>query len=106
MLLLGIAGVEKKDIISNYEVTYSNLESFHKPGFLTKGIPEVLLLSKREYLEHAYDYLMEKYGGFESYLFDKGISEDVIQRVKGRLLHTEDELEKINGELYQKNNQP
>lgn len=89
MLLLGIAGVEKKDIISNYEVTYSNLESFHKPGILPEGVPEVFLYSKREYLEQAYDYLIEKYGGFEEYLLQKGISKEVINQVKGRLLHTE-----------------
>ena len=40
MLLLGLVGVSKKDIVSNYEVTYTNLESFQNIKGLLTRIPE------------------------------------------------------------------
>lgn len=88
MLLLGLAGVEKKDIISNYEVTYTNLESFHqfdKGGTTPFEVPKEFLYSSREYIIRAYDYLVEIYGDVEKYLLAKGVEQDVLDRVKGRL---------------------
>lgn len=86
MLLLGLAGVEKKDIVSNYEVTYSNLESFHKHDILPEGIPIEFLFSKREYIAHAYDYIIQNYESIENYLRTKNIDQEVIDGVKERLL--------------------
>ena len=62
MLLLGLIGAERKDIISNYEVSYTNLETFHKNTKLdlkAYKVPEEFLYSNSEYIEFAYDFLIE-----------------------------------------------
>ena len=96
MLLLGLVGVEKKDIVSNYEVTYSNLESFHKHDILPAGIPKELLFSSREYIAHVYDYLIETYQSFDNYLLTKNVNREVIDRVKDRLLLGRGDREEVS----------
>ncbi|PAD69969.1 hypothetical protein CHH83_06085 [Bacillus sp. 7586-K] len=81
-----VAGVEKKDIISNYEVTYTNLESFHEMGSVNRKFPIELLYSDRDYILKAYEYIQNTYQTFDNYLIAKGVNQDVIDRVKGRLL--------------------
>jgi protein-tyrosine phosphatase len=92
MLLLGLAGVERKDIISNYEVTYTNMESFHdlvKQEIIPKNVPQHLLYSSREYIASAYDHVIETYESFEKYLLAKGIEQEVLDRVKWSLVAKE-----------------
>ncbi|HLR68496.1 MAG TPA: tyrosine-protein phosphatase [Virgibacillus sp.] len=88
MLLLGIAGVEKKDIISNYEVTYTNLESLHayKDLYEYESIPKAFLYSRREYILRAYEHIVHSYQSFDHYLMAKGVERGVIDRVRRRLL--------------------
>lgn len=89
MLLLGLAGVERKDIISNYEVTYTNMESFKrskKDRVLPAHVPESYLYSSREYIEAAYDYIIATHGTFENYLLAKDIDQEMIDCVKERCL--------------------
>lgn len=88
MLILGLAGVARKDIISNYEVSYTNLESFHgviRDQVSAFNVPESFLYSDREYITLAYDYIIENHGNIEQYLLSKGISQDVLERVKMQL---------------------
>lgn len=88
MLLLGLVGVEKKDIVSNYEVTYTNLESLQgkiNSEIITKKIPSSFLYSSREYISYAYDHIIDKYESFDNYLQMKNIEQEVIERVKERL---------------------
>ena len=42
--------------------------------------------SKPEWIEEAYDYLLEKYGSFENYLLTVGLSKKAIKNLKKRLL--------------------
>lgn len=86
MLLLGIAGVEKKDILSNYEVSYTNLESMHNLEKMHKDIPTEFLYSNSEYMQKAYDYLTTNYETVEQYLLAKGVDQSVIKAVKTRLV--------------------
>ncbi|WP_117168507.1 tyrosine-protein phosphatase [Paraliobacillus sediminis] len=86
MLLLSLAGVEKKDILSNYEVSYTNLESMHNLDKLYKDVPMELIYSKREYLEKAYDYLITNYETVEQYLLAKGVDQETITVVKTRIV--------------------
>lgn len=92
MLLLGIAGVAKKDIISNYEVTYTNLESIQEYKDIPMDIPKSYLHSDREYIIKAYDYIVETYDTFENYLIDRGIEKEVVERVKQRMVYVADQV--------------
>lgn len=95
MLLLGLAGVEKKDILSNYEVTYTNLESIQELAVLNKetkykDIPKEVMYSKSEYIQSALDHILNNYGSVKQYLVNNGVGQEVIERVKGRLLLVSD----------------
>lgn len=92
MLLLGIAGVDKKDIVSNYEVTYSNLESLQKYKNLSGKIPQSYLYSSREYIVRAYEHIIDTYASFDNYLVSKGIESEVIDRVRERILGVSDPI--------------
>lgn len=85
MLLLGLAGVDKKDIVTNYEVTYTNLESLHQLNGEYENIPKELLYSNREYILKAYDHILNTYHSFDHYLIAKGVGQGMIDQVKGRL---------------------
>ncbi|WP_057915294.1 tyrosine-protein phosphatase [Peribacillus muralis] len=86
MLLLGLAGVEKKDIVSNYEVTYTNLESLQQNENKFGNIPKEYLYSNRDYILRAYEYILQTYHSVDQYLMAKGVEQDVIDRVKQRFL--------------------
>lgn len=86
MLLLGLAGVEKKDIISNYEVTYTNLESLHQKRNSFADIPSEFLYSHRDYIIRAFDYIQQTYQNVEHFLIAKGVDHEAIEIIKGRLL--------------------
>ncbi|WP_068674832.1 tyrosine-protein phosphatase [Oceanobacillus sp. Castelsardo] len=83
MLLLGLAGVEKKDIVANYEVSYSKLESLHD---LEDNTSFHFIYSHREYILQAYDHIIHNYGTFENYLHSAGISKKDIQKIRERLI--------------------
>ncbi len=86
MLLLALAGVEEKDIVSNYEVTYTNLRSMLEKYAVDNKYGTEVLLSRREYILKAYEHIMDNYQSVERYLMVRGVSEDVMERVKGRLV--------------------
>ncbi|MBN6885554.1 protein-tyrosine phosphatase [Cytobacillus horneckiae] len=86
MLLLGIAGVEKKDIVSNYEVTFTNLESIHQTELPYGMIPKEFLYSNRDYILKAYEYILQNYQSVDQFLVAKDVEQDVINRVKHRFL--------------------
>ncbi|UOQ84751.1 tyrosine-protein phosphatase [Gracilibacillus salinarum] len=86
MMLLSLAGVEKKDIISNYEVSYTNLKTMHTEEDLPEGIPVDYMYSKGEYMEKTYEYLTATYETVEQYLLAKGVEQEVITLVKNRLI--------------------
>lgn len=88
MLLLGLAGVEKKDIISNYEVTYTNMESFHdldNGDVIPFDVPKQFLYSNSNYILQAYHHILGKYENIEKYLMAKGVDKSVLDTVKERL---------------------
>jgi protein-tyrosine phosphatase len=86
MLLLALAGVEKKDIVSNYEVTYTNLESIQQYDNQYGNIPKEFLYSNRDYILRAYEYILQTYHSVDQYLMAKGLGQDVIDRVKQRFI--------------------
>src|SRR5699024_12081763 len=58
MLLLGLVGVSKKDIVSNYEVNYTKLESFQNIKGLTTRINETYLYLNIDYFLMIYINIM------------------------------------------------
>ncbi|CAM3716748.1 tyrosine-protein phosphatase [Marinicrinis lubricantis] len=90
MLLLGLAGVAQKDIVSNYEVTYSCLESVQKQEIVFDHIPTSFLYSHRDYIVKAYEHLVAHHQSVEQYLLAKGVEPSVLDRVKPRLVKMED----------------
>lgn len=90
MLLMSLAGVQKNDCVTNYAQSYINLAES----------PEMIVLSKRkdfakyaemffscpETIGGCYDKLMEEYGSTENYLRECGLSDEVIEAVKRRVL--------------------
>lgn len=87
MLLLGLVGVDKYDIISNYEITYTNLR--RNPNFMNNldnyNVPMDLMYSKDNYIEPLIDYIIEEYGDFHSYLLSCGILEENLCKIKTML---------------------
>lgn len=94
MLLLGICGVTKQDIVTNYMQTEVNLkynEEFNKHmKSLNSGLPQdfvkSLKKSEAEFIEYTYDYLIEKYESFEKYFEVLGFSEEYILKLKNELM--------------------
>ncbi|WP_158591832.1 tyrosine-protein phosphatase [Oceanobacillus halophilus] len=87
LLLLGLAGVRKKDIIANYEVSYSKLESLHDFKQEDTSLPLSFLYSNREYMMTAYEFIKNNYGTFEDYLLSTNLNPEIIEGVKARVIH-------------------
>lgn len=84
MLLLGVCGVAKEDIIANYEVTHTYLKD-HVELRLDRGLEE-LQYSRPQWIERAYDYIIEEYGSFSLYLRAAGLSRKQIKQLKKKLI--------------------
>lgn len=84
MLLLGICKVAREDIIANYEVTHTYLKD-HVEIRLDQGLEE-LQFSKPEWIERAYDHIIQEYGSFSLYLQAAGLSKKQIKKIKKKLI--------------------
>lgn len=86
MLLLGLVGVSKLDILTNYMVT----EIYIRESLSTKDkenkIPKELLQSKPEYIEPIIDYILETFGGFEEYLLHIGVEKNNLDTIISRFV--------------------
>ncbi|UUX33464.1 tyrosine-protein phosphatase [Fundicoccus culcitae] len=85
MLLLGLAGVSLQDIMTNYEVSYTNLTFSANQAALT-DIPMNTLGSNPENIKQAYQHVLAHYGSFEGYFEALGFSAAAIERVVQRLV--------------------
>ena len=79
-----------KYILSSKAGRYGENEfDFSRKGILTSVENSLQRLhtdySEREYITLAYDYIIENHGNIEQYLLSKGISQDVLERVKTQL---------------------
>lgn len=83
MILMGLAGVSKEDIIANYEVTHTYLKENVKLR-LDDGLEE-LEFSRPEWIENAYDHILEHYGSFKVYLMAAGLTKKEIKKVRKKL---------------------
>ncbi|MGB7594312.1 MAG: tyrosine-protein phosphatase [Erysipelotrichaceae bacterium] len=81
MLLMGLAGVSTEDILANYQISFTHLDTSID---VLARVPMNLLDSKPEYLIHALDHLTQHYGDFASYVeacgFDQKKQSALIER--------------------------
>ncbi len=83
MILLGLCGVSKEDIIANYEVTHTYLKE-HVELRLDDGLEE-LEFSRPQWIERAYNHIMDHYGSVEVYLMAAGLTKKEIKRIERKL---------------------
>lgn len=88
MLLLGLAGVSRQDIVTNYEQTFTNLRYRRGIDILEESNDQYMkfMYSKAEYIEKTIGYLEKEYGTYEEYLCSCDISDEVLKIVKERLV--------------------
>lgn len=86
-ILLSLAGVSNEDIIFDYalsrEFNKARLEAY------LKAHPEVdkeIVLANEKSMSKFLQMFQKKYGSPEQYLLENGLSEDEINRIKGKLL--------------------
>lgn len=81
MLILGLSGVSRKDIIANYEVTYTYI-----PVLLDEVENSNLALSLPEYIITAIEFIEENYGTYREYLKSCDLTDDILNKVKSKYL--------------------
>lgn len=88
MLLLGLVGVSRQDIITNYEQTFTNLRYKKDFHLFDKFNDEhrKLMYSLPEYMEPSLDYIEKTYGNVEAYLLACDVSKDTLQKIKTRFI--------------------
>lgn len=84
LLLLGLAGAEKHDIVSNYEISFTNLES--KMDTHLSKYPLNVMGSHPQNIKMAYDYLMGEYASFKQYFQSLGYNEQEIEQLKNKMV--------------------
>lgn len=86
MLLLGICGVSKKDILANYQVSYTYIREKMEAQMKQFGVPKKFMISDPELIETAYDYIIDNYKTFKDYFIACGLTEEEIDKIVNRLL--------------------
>ena len=81
-ILLGLCSVSKADIKANYEVSHTYMrENNDFMNAYKKGMKSKVFLSKAEYMEDVYDYIIEKYGSYKEYLLNTGVKEYSLNKI-------------------------
>ena len=85
MLLMGLVNVPNRDIVSNYEVSFTNLrrnvyfkqqDNQHSP----------VVLSTNTNMEDTITFIRDKYQTFENYLLSIGLSPETLALIKARFI--------------------
>ncbi len=96
-LLLGLCGVEKRDIMGDYSLSMSNLRPFYE----AMPHPEGMAPTKEDMLTGFYrtdpitmeallDHFEQNYGGVKGYVRACGVSEATIQRIRDKLIEKDE----------------
>lgn len=88
MLLLGLMGVERQDIITNYEQTFTNLNHDDKFKEELKAKQEYakFMGSNPKEIEKAILYIEDNYDSYEDYLLSCDISKEVLNLIKNKFI--------------------
>ena len=81
MLILGLCGVSKKDIVANYEVTFT-----YVPVLMDEVLNQALAYSLPEYIKTAIEFVEENYGTYREYLKSCEISDEILDKIKSKYL--------------------
>ncbi len=86
MLLLGLVGVNRKDIIQNYTVTYDLIKNLDivKHDLIFYGKKKTITLP--QYIESSIDLIENNYKTFENYLISCNISKENLEKIKNKFL--------------------
>lgn len=84
MLLLGLAGVGKADIIANYQVSFTYM--CENPRFIRdfSSSNSKVFYSKADNIKSIYSYITDKYKNFYNYLLSCDISKEDLEKIKYR----------------------
>ena len=91
MLLLKLAGVDNSDIIADYAASAENMKPIldkQRALFLSSGreTAAYLLDAAPEEMASSIGYLEHEYGSANSYMLHIGLSEQTIERLRGKLV--------------------
>lgn len=92
MLLLSIAGVQREDIIANYQVSHTYIHtSVTFPPDFAETHPELhaLIDSPVHAITSALDFLEKEWGGIEAYLPACGLTEEEIRMLQSKMMISE-----------------
>lgn len=80
-LILGLVNVPNRDIVSNYEVSYTNLRrnAYFKANAQHHN---AMMYSVNDFMEETLVYLREHYGTIEAYLEGIGVSREDLEAIK------------------------
>jgi protein-tyrosine phosphatase len=83
MLLMGLVKVPNRDIVSNYEVSFTNLR--RNTYFKQHENPNSqLLFSTNTNMEDTIRFVRDQYGSIENYLLTIGLSKETLALIKAR----------------------
>lgn len=85
LLLLGLLDVDEKDIIANYETSYTYLSA--NEGFGLVEDYQHLLYSDRRNMEKLFAFITDNYGTIYNYLRHCGLSEMVLAEIRTAHIH-------------------
>ena len=93
-LLLGLCGVDQRDIIGDYSLSMVNLRPFYEQmplpneevGKNKKLMYTGFYRTGPDTMEGLLDHFREKYGGVEGYVRACGVSDAVIQRIREKFI--------------------
>jgi protein-tyrosine phosphatase len=86
-LVMGLVNVPNRDIVSNYEVSYTNL----RRNAYFKSHAEhhnAMMYSVNDFMEETLVYLREQYGSIEAYLLAIGVSSTDLEALKTKFTYT------------------
>lgn len=89
MLILGLAGVSRTDIVKDYLYSFGSIKEVERAVDLGEYAPTdqgMRMPRRREAIEAVYDSVVEGYGSVEAYLRACGLTDDELRRVRQRLI--------------------
>ncbi len=84
MILLGLVDVSRSDIIADYEISSAYLGYVER--YEENEPYSVFRITSPYYMREAYNYVLRKYGNFEKYLQYAKVSDEVIAKIKEKLI--------------------